>query len=77
MRKQATPLPMSHSSFCKGKEKKMAMLYRPLGRTGLNLSIISLGGSGYGKNYGPFDEKEANRALEYAKLIGLAFEVLK
>ena len=41
-----------------------AMRYRILGSTGMKLSIVSLGGSGYGKNYGPYNEKEAIKTLE-------------
>ena len=44
--------------------KSLPMLYRDLGRTGMRLSIVGLGGSGYGKNYGPYDEKEAVRAFQ-------------
>ena len=58
---------LSHSYFfCKLKKKRMAqaMRYRQLGSTNMKLSIISLGGSGYGRNYGPYDEQEAIKALE-------------
>lgn len=40
------------------------MQYRLLGRTGLNLSIISFGGSGYGNVYGRYDEKAAINGLK-------------
>ena len=41
------------------------MRYRQLGKTGLGLSIISLGGSGYGNVYGDLNETEAKRSLKY------------
>jgi aryl-alcohol dehydrogenase-like predicted oxidoreductase len=44
----------------------MAMLYRNLGSTGLKLSVVSLGGSGYGRIYGDFDEREARAAFRSA-----------
>ena len=53
--------------FLQTKKKKgmaQAMRYRQLGSTNMKLSIISLGGSGYGRNYGPYDEQEAIKALE-------------
>ena len=46
------------------KRMAQAMRYRQLGSTNMKLSIISLGGSGYGRNYGPYDEQEAVKALE-------------
>lgn len=39
------------------------MKYRLLGQTGLKLSIIGFGGSGYGNVYGRYDKKEAITAL--------------
>jgi aryl-alcohol dehydrogenase-like predicted oxidoreductase len=42
------------------------MKYRKLGNTNMLLSIVSLGGSGYGKNYGAYDEKEAVKAFQHA-----------
>lgn len=48
------------------------MLYRQLGRTGLQISILSLGGSGYGGLYGEYDEKEAARTL---RCVGLPLYV--
>ena len=39
------------------------MKYQALGNTGMRLSVIGLGGSGYGKVYGQFDEGNAARAL--------------
>ena len=42
-----------------------AMRYRTLGDTGMRLSIISLGGSGYGKVYGDYDEVVMQRSLRY------------
>ena len=41
------------------------MEYRSLGNTGLQLSLIGLGGSGYGGLYGEYDEEEAARTLRY------------
>ena len=42
----------------------VAMRYRQLGRTGMRLSIVSLGGSGYGNVYGDLDESEAQKSLK-------------
>lgn len=42
------------------------MKYRLLGNTGLKLSIIGLGGSGYGNVYGRYDENVAIRGVRYA-----------
>lgn len=39
------------------------MRYRTLGDTGMRLSIISLGGSGYGKVYGDYDETVMQRGF--------------
>ncbi|KAL5457400.1 hypothetical protein EMCRGX_G034652 [Ephydatia muelleri] len=54
----------------------MAMLQVPrrlLGDTGMVLSILGMGGSGYGSAYGTFDEKEAIRSLKYALDRGINF----
>ena len=37
----------------------LEMQYRKLGDTDMRLSIISLGGTGYGGLYGEYDEEEA------------------
>ena len=37
----------------------MEIQYRKLGDTDMRLSIISLGGTGYGGLYGEYDEEEA------------------
>lgn len=42
------------------------MKYRLLGNTGLKLSIIGLGGSGYGNVYGRYDENVAIKGVRYA-----------
>lgn len=41
------------------------MKYRSLGETGLKLSIIGFGGSGYGNVYGSYDESTAIDGLKY------------
>ena len=41
------------------------MRYRQLGKTGMRLSIISLGGSGYGNVYGDHNDAVAKKSLEY------------
>ena len=41
------------------------MQYRLLGGTGIKLSIISMGGSGYGNVYGRYDKKTAESGLCY------------
>ena len=40
--------------------------YRPLGNTGMELSLISVGGSGYGNMYGQINEKQSRYSLHYA-----------
>ncbi|XP_076236038.1 uncharacterized protein LOC143180296 [Calliopsis andreniformis] len=40
-------------------EAVKSMEYRPLGKTGLLVSKLSLGGGPFGCHYGPYDEKEA------------------
>ena len=40
--------------------------YRPLGNTGMDLSLISMGGSGYGNVYGQINEKQSLDAVHYA-----------
>lgn len=42
------------------------MKYRVLGKTGLQLSIIGIGGSGYGQVYGRYDEKTAIDGVRYS-----------
>lgn len=49
------------------------MQYRSLGSTGLKLSILSFGGSGYGKVYGHFDECNAVNALKYGLDSGINY----
>ncbi len=41
------------------------MEYRDLGVTEIKLSLVGLGGSGYGGIYGEFDEEEARKTLRY------------
>lgn len=43
-------------------------VYREIGSTGLRLSLLSLGGSGYGGIYGEYNEKEAEKALRSVKI---------
>ena len=40
--------------------------YRPLGNTGMDLSLISMGGSGYGNVYGQINEEQSLDAVHYA-----------
>ena len=42
------------------------MQYRQLGATGMKLSVIAMGGSGFGNVYGKIDEGNAIRAVRYA-----------
>ena len=42
------------------------MKYRLLGNTGLKLSIISMGGSGYGRVYGRYNEKAAIEGVRFS-----------
>lgn len=43
----------------------MTMQYRLLGKTGMKVSILSMGGSGYGNVYGDYNEKAAIKGLLY------------
>ena len=49
------------------------MKYRTLGKTGLKLSIIGFGGSGYGKVYGQYDEKAATDGIRYGFDCGINY----
>jgi aryl-alcohol dehydrogenase-like predicted oxidoreductase len=50
------------------------MRYRPLGKTGVNVSEIGFGGwSIGGKDYGPTDDRESVRALRRAFDLGVTF----
>lgn len=42
------------------------MKYRALGNTGMRLSVIGMGGSGYGNVYGKYDESEAINGVQFA-----------
>lgn len=42
------------------------MKYRSLGTTGMRLSILGMGGSGYGNVYGKYDEQEAIDGIKFA-----------
>ena len=47
------------------------MEYRPLGRTGLKISKLSLGGSALGRAVTPADEAEAVRTVHLALDLGI------
>ena len=47
-------------------DQQTRMEYRPLGNTGMQLSILGMGGSGYGSVYGNYDEDEAIQSVKYA-----------
>src|SRR5262249_11726738 len=49
------------------------MKYRPLGRTGLNLSWLSFGASSLGQEFRPVDLGEAMRAVREALALGINF----
>ena len=49
------------------------MKYRLLGNTGLKLSIIGMGGSGYGNVYGKYDESAAIKGVHYALGCGVNY----
>src|SRR5256885_14959145 len=49
------------------------MEQRPLGKTGLNLSIISFGASSLGQEFRPIDMNEALRAVHVALDAGMNF----
>lgn len=40
--------------------------YRQLGNTGMKLSVLGMGGSGFGNVYGKYNEEEATRVVKYA-----------
>src|SRR6059058_5178308 len=49
------------------------MKFRPLGRTGLNLSWLSFGASSLGQEFRPVDVNEALRAVHVALDLGMNF----
>ncbi len=49
------------------------MKYHSLGDTGIKLSIIGFGGSGYGNVYGPYDGKAAINGLKYGLDCGINY----
>lgn len=49
------------------------MEYRPLGRTGLNVSRLSLGGSSFGAVFRPTDDQESIRTVHTALDLGINF----
>src|SRR3954454_8049087 len=49
------------------------MLYRPLGRTGLEVSILSYGASPLGSVFRPVDEAEGIRTVHTAIDLGINF----
>jgi aryl-alcohol dehydrogenase-like predicted oxidoreductase len=51
----------------------MMMKYRRLGNTGLKLSVIGLGGSGYGNVYGKYDEPAAIKGVHHGFECGINY----
>src|SRR6187200_3014712 len=49
------------------------MIFRPLGRTGLNLSWLSFGASSLGQEFRPVDLNEALRSVHVALDLGMNF----
>lgn len=49
------------------------MEYRPLGRTGLEVSVLSLGASPLGSVFRPIDEREGHRTVHLALELGINF----
>src|SRR5690348_12474454 len=49
------------------------MLYRPLGNTGLSVSILSFGASPLGGVFGPVEQSQADRAVRTALDAGVNF----
>jgi L-galactose dehydrogenase len=49
------------------------MQYRPLGRTGLNVSVLSFGGSSLGAVFRPTDDAESIRTVHAALDLGINF----
>uniref|UniRef100_A0A0C9QYR5 ARA2_2 protein n=1 Tax=Fopius arisanus TaxID=64838 RepID=A0A0C9QYR5_9HYME len=54
-------------------EAVRAMEYTSLGKTGLKVSKLSLGGGTFGGNYGPFDEAEAIATIREALRLGINY----
>src|SRR5271165_483654 len=53
--------------------QKMNMQFRPLGRTGLQLSALSYGASSLGQEFRPVDVNEALRSVRAALDLGMNF----
>lgn len=53
--------------------QKIAMQFRPLGRTGLQLSSLSFGASSLGQEFRPVDLNEALRSVRVALDLGMNF----
>ena len=53
--------------------EKLDMKFRPLGRTGLNLSWLSFGASSLGQEFRPVDVNEALRSVHVALDLGMNF----
>lgn len=49
------------------------MEYRPLGRTGLNVSVVGLGGAAFGQQFGPVSQAEATATVHAAIDAGINF----
>src|SRR3954451_24535863 len=49
------------------------MQFRPLGRTGLTLAVLSFGASSLGQEFRPVDVNEALRAVHVALDLGMNF----
>src|SRR5437868_144592 len=60
------------AATCSPRESVL-MKFRPLGRTGLNLSWLSFGASSLGQEFRPVDLNEALRAVRVALDLGMNF----
>src|SRR5205814_4930692 len=66
-------VPVSPSAAAPPHVTLSTMDYRPLGRTGLNVSIIGYGASPLGNEFGPADFDEGVRAVQLAIDHGINF----
>ena len=69
----ASTLPFFNLASCTVFSEISVMQTRPLGKTGLNLSIVSYGAASIGNEYGNLDEAQGIRSLHVALDGGVNF----
>lgn len=67
------PLPKTFVKDFHDEESCARMKYRPFGKTGLEVSVISLGGGTFSHLYGDIDEKEAIATIKQALKSGINY----